>query len=55
MNAILAIVRRFATRCDAATLIEYGLVLLLIALVCISVVSYIGSNLVLPMYRIPGL
>lgn len=55
MNAILAIVRRFTTRVEAATLIEYGLVLLLIAAVCISLVSYIGLNLVLPMYKLPGL
>lgn len=55
MNAILAIIRRFVARSEAATLIEYGLVLLLIAAVCVSVVSYIGLNLVLPMYKLPGL
>jgi Flp pilus assembly pilin Flp len=55
MNTILAMVRGFATQTEAATLIEYGLVLLLIAVVCLAVVSYIGSSLVLPMYQLPGL
>ncbi len=55
MNALLAIIRRLAARAEAATLIEYGLVLFLIALVCIAVVAYIGSQLVLPMYQVPGL
>lgn len=55
MNTILARVRGFAAQTEAATLIEYGLVLLLVALVCIAVVSYIGSSLVLPMYQLPGL
>jgi Flp pilus assembly pilin Flp len=55
MNTILCLVRGFVGQNEAATLIEYGLVLLLIALVCIAVVSYIGSSLVLPMYQLPGL
>jgi pilus assembly protein Flp/PilA len=52
MNRLLASVRRFATQAEAATMIEYGMVLLLVAVVCVAAVSYIGSNLVLPMYQI---
>lgn len=55
MNKILANVRRFTTTDQAATMIEYGLVLLLVALVCVSVVSYIGSNEVIPLFRLSGL
>jgi Flp pilus assembly pilin Flp len=51
MNLILAVVRKFTTRAEAATLIEYGLVLLLVALRCVGVVSYIGSSEVLPMFQ----
>lgn len=52
MNRLLASVRRFATQAEAATMIEYGMVLLLVALVCVATVSYLGTNLVLPMYKI---
>lgn len=55
MKTILAIVRKVFVSVEAATLIEYGFVLLLVALVCISLVAYIGSALVLPMYQLPGL
>ena len=55
MNTLLAIIRGFVARSEAATLIEYGLMLLLITVVCIAVITYIGSSLVLPMYQLPGL
>ncbi len=55
MNALLAIIRRLIVQTEAATLTEYGLMLLLIALFCVAVIAYIGSQLVLPMYRIPEL
>ena len=55
MNTLLTIIRGFVARREAATLIEYGLVLLLIAVVCIAAISYIGTSLVLPMYQLPGL
>jgi pilus assembly protein Flp/PilA len=55
MNTLLAIIRGFIARREAATLIEYGLMLLLIAVVCIAAVAYIGSSLVLPMYQLPGM
>lgn len=54
MNKLLAIVRRFTTRAEAATMIEYSIMLVLVAAVCISVVAYIGSVLVRPMYQITG-
>jgi Flp pilus assembly pilin Flp len=57
MNAIRAAIQRFLSGAEAATMLEYGLVLLLIAVICISAVSFIGTSIVLPMYSsiIPGL
>jgi Flp pilus assembly pilin Flp len=52
MNRLLASVRRFATKTEAATMIEYGMVLLFIAAVCVATISYLGSSLVLPMYEV---
>ncbi len=52
MNRLLASVRRFAAKVEAATLIEYGMVLLFIAALCVAAVSFIGSSLILPMYEI---
>lgn len=54
MKPILAMVRRFTTKAEAATMIEYGLILFLVAVVCIAVVSYIGSSEVVPLFRISG-
>lgn len=57
MKKILAVVGQVFRRNEAATMVEYALVLLLVALVCIATVSFIGSNEVLPMFRtiIPAL
>lgn len=44
MARITAMVRRFVKNDDAATMVEYALMLSLIAIVCILAVTAIGTN-----------
>ena len=44
MSRAKALIRRFAQREDAATMVEYALMLSLIAVVCIIAVTLIGTN-----------
>lgn len=44
MARITAVVRRFVKNDEAATMVEYALMLSLIAVVCIVAVTLIGNN-----------
>lgn len=44
MARITSLVRRFVRNDDAATMVEYALMLSLIAIVCIIAVTAIGNN-----------
>ncbi|HET7250047.1 MAG TPA: Flp family type IVb pilin [Gemmatimonadales bacterium] len=44
MARITAVVRRFVKNDEAATMVEYALMLSLIAIVCIVAVGLIGTN-----------
>lgn len=44
MTRITAVVRRFVKNDEAATMVEYALMLSLIAIVCIVAVGLIGTN-----------
>ena len=44
MSRAKALIRRFARKEEAATMVEYALMLSLIAVVCIIAVTLIGSN-----------
>ena len=45
MNKLLAPVKNFLREEDAPTMVEYGLLVALIAVVCIAAVSLLGSNI----------
>jgi pilus assembly protein Flp/PilA len=44
MTKFLSAVRRFAVAEDGATMIEYGLMLALIAIVCLTAVTTVGTS-----------
>jgi pilus assembly protein Flp/PilA len=45
MQRIIAQAKRFVREEDGATMVEYGLMVALIAIVCIAAVTSIGKNL----------
>lgn len=45
MARIRSVTRRFIRNEDAATMVEYGLMVALIAVVCIAAVTLLGGNL----------
>ncbi len=45
MKNLLIVAKRFLKEEDAPTMVEYGLMLALIAVVCIAAVTLIGTNL----------
>lgn len=45
MNKFIAQVQRFAHDEEGATMVEYGLMVALIAVVCIAAITTIGTNL----------
>ncbi|GLU30965.1 Flp family type IVb pilin [Trinickia caryophylli] len=45
MQRLIAHVKRFAREDEGATMVEYGLMVALIAIVCITAVTSIGTNL----------
>lgn len=45
MQKLIAQVKRFAREDEGATMVEYGLMVALIAIVCITAVTNIGTNL----------
>ena len=44
MTKFVAAAKRFVTQEEGATMVEYGLMLALIAVVCIAAVATIGTN-----------
>jgi len=54
VREIVAIARKIGTRTSGATMVEYGLLLGLIVLVCVGVAAILGQN-VLPLYNTPAL
>jgi Flp pilus assembly pilin Flp len=54
MSYFLDLARRFLRRQRAATLVEYGLLIALIAIACIAVIVALG-NAVQPLFHVPGL
>lgn len=46
MQQLAAAVRYFVIDEDGATMVEYGLMLLLVSLACVVAVSLVGTNLV---------
>jgi pilus assembly protein Flp/PilA len=45
MSRIVAVVRKLYTKQEGATMVEYGLMLFLIAVVCLAVVALLGTKL----------
>lgn len=45
MNSMMNSLKRFVREEDAPTMVEYGLLVALIAVVCIAAVSLLGSNI----------
>ena len=45
MSKMIAVVRKFVAGEDGATMVEYGLMVALIAAVCIAVVTTLGTNI----------
>ena len=45
MNKLIIAARKFVVRQEGATMVEYGLMVALIAVVCLVAVSLVGTNL----------
>ena len=45
MNSMMNSLKRFVREEDAPTMVEYGLLVALIAVVCIAAVSLLGTNI----------
>ena len=44
MSRITTLVRHFVKNDDAATMVEYGIMLALIAAVCVGIITTLGTN-----------
>ncbi len=45
MRKLITSVRKFYTRDEGATMVEYGLMVALIAVVCLAAVTLLGTNI----------
>lgn len=47
MSRITMLVRHFVKNDDAATMVEYGIMLALIAAICVATITLLGNNVLL--------